>query len=56
VLRSLGLSDALAESSLRFGVGRFTSSEEIARAAERVEQEVRRLRAIGQGAPDWCST
>jgi cysteine desulfurase len=54
VLRSLGLSDALAESSLRFGVGRFTTGAEIDTAAERVGTEVSRLRAVARGAPDWC--
>ncbi|MGD8341221.1 MAG: cysteine desulfurase family protein [Gammaproteobacteria bacterium] len=56
VLRSLGLSDALAESTLRFGVGRFTTEREIATAIGRVSEEVRRLRAVAQGAPQWCST
>ena len=56
VLRSLGLSDQLAESSLRFGVGRFTTEAEIVAAIERVGAEVGRLREIGAGAPDWCST
>lgn len=54
VLRSLGLSDALAESTLRFGVGRFTTESEIDAAVERVATEVARLRAIAAGAPDWC--
>ena len=56
VLSSLGLSDALAESSLRFGVGRFTTETEIDRAVDRVTSEVERLRAIASGAPDWCSS
>jgi cysteine desulfurase len=56
VLRSLGLSDALAESTLRFGVGRFTTEAEIDAAIERVTTEVGRLRAIASGAPDWCRT
>jgi cysteine desulfurase len=55
VLSSLGLSDALAESTLRFGVGRFTTEAEIDRAGARVTDEVRRLREIASGAPDWCS-
>lgn len=54
VLRSLGLSDALAESTLRFGVGRFTTAAEIDAAAERVRAEVDRLREIAAGAPQWC--
>lgn len=55
VLRSLGSSDILAESSLRFGVGRFTTPAEIDRAVDRVRTEVGRLREVAVGAPDWCS-
>lgn len=55
VLSGLGLSDALAESTLRFGVGRFTTPAEIDTAAARVGLEVARLRDIAKGAPDWCS-
>jgi cysteine desulfurase len=55
VLRSLGLSDVLAESSLRFGVGRFTTEDEVDRAAGRVITEVARLRQVSEGAPAWCS-
>lgn len=55
VLSSLGLSDALAESSLRFGVGRFTTEAEVDAAAGRVRLEVGRLREIAKRAPDWCS-
>jgi cysteine desulfurase len=56
VLRSLGLSDVLAESSLRFGVGRFTTEDEIDRAADRVMTEVTKLRQFSEGAPAWCSS
>jgi cysteine desulfurase len=56
VLSSLGLSDTLAESSLRFGVGRFTTEAEVDLAAQRVTAEVLRLRAIAGRAPDWCSS
>ena len=55
VLSSLGLSDALAESTLRFGVGRYTTPAEVDRAVGRVAAEVGRLRAIAAGAPAWCS-
>ncbi len=55
VLSGLGLSDARAQSSLRFGVGRYTTQSEVERAAARVASEVARLRAIGCDAPDWCS-
>jgi cysteine desulfurase len=56
VLRSLGVGDLLAESSLRFGVGRFTTADEIDRAADRVMTEVKRLRQVSEGAPGWCSS
>ena len=55
VLTAMGLSDVLAASSLRFSVGRFTSENEVRRAAERVAAEVAVLRALGGGAPAWCS-
>jgi cysteine desulfurase len=55
VLTAMGLSDVLAASSLRFSVGRFTSENEVRRAAERVAAEVAALRALGGAAPAWCS-
>ena len=56
VLTGMGLSDALAASSLRFSVGRFTTEAEVERAARRVAAEVERLRVIAAGAPAWCSS
>jgi cysteine desulfurase len=56
VLRGLGLSDALAASSLRFSVGRFTTEDDIAAAAGRVAVEVARLRELAKSAPAWCSS
>jgi cysteine desulfurase len=55
VLRGLGLSDALAASSLRFSVGRFTTEDEVAAAAGRIAEEVARLREVAKSAPAWCS-
>jgi len=46
VLRAIGVSDELAHSSIRFGIGRFNTEEEIDHAASRVIAEVRRLRAL----------
>lgn len=53
VLRSLGRSDRLAQSSLRLSLGRYTTAQEIAHAAQRITAEVRRLRAL---APDHDAT
>jgi cysteine desulfurase len=55
VLRSLGLGDQLAEATLRFGVGRFTSEAEIDQAVAAVSGAFRALREVSSGAPDWCS-
>jgi cysteine desulfurase len=55
VLTGIGLSDVLAGSSLRFSVGRFTTESDVETAAERVQEAVRRLRALARSAPAWCS-
>ena len=46
VLKALGVEDELAHASLRFGVGRFTTAEEIDFAIDEVTRNVRRLRAL----------
>jgi cysteine desulfurase len=46
VLRALGRSDALAQSSLRFSLGRFTTASEIDTAVAAIRREVLRLRAF----------
>lgn len=50
VLRALGVDDELAHSSLRFGIGRFTSEEEVDFVLELLEKHVARLREM---SPLW---
>jgi cysteine desulfurase len=45
VLRALGLGDALAAASIRIGLGRFTTAEEVDFAVDTIAGSVRRLRA-----------
>jgi cysteine desulfurase len=49
VLRALGRDDQLAQSSLRFSLGRFSTREEIDAAVAAVAREVRRLRDLAPG-------
>ena len=44
VLKAIGLNADLVQSSLRFGLGRFTTDEEVDYAAARVMEAVRKLR------------
>jgi cysteine desulfurase len=50
VLKSLGLNDDLAHSSIRFGLGRFTTDEEIDYAIECTKKAVTKLRDM---SPLW---
>lgn len=50
VLKSLGLDDELAHSSIRFGLGRFTTDEEIDFTINHVKQAVNKLRDM---SPLW---
>ena len=47
VLRAMGLSEDATRSSLRFGIGRFNTEEDIETAAEIVTSAVKRLRSLG---------
>ena len=50
VLLALGLSDDAARSSLRFGLGRFNTADDVEFAAERVVAAVRQLRKLSQSS------
>lgn len=50
VLRALGLNEELAHTSIRFGIGRFTTEEEIDRAIAIVAGSIERLREM---SPLW---
>lgn len=50
VLRALGVADELAQGSVRFGLGRFTTAEEIETTIEQVAAAVVRLRRISPAA------
>jgi len=51
VLRAMGMDDDRARSSIRFGVGRFTSREEIDRAAAAI---IARVRSLRERSPVWA--
>ncbi len=46
VLRALGVGDELAHSSIRFGIGRFNTNEELDYVADLVIEKVKKLREI----------
>ena len=52
VLRALGRDTQLAQSSLRFSLGRFTTEADVDAAIAAVNREVRRLRALSPAASD----
>ena len=52
VIRSLGVADEESRGSVRFGLGRSNTDEQVDQVAERIEKAVRRLREISPLAPE----
>ena len=50
VLRAIGSDDEMAHSSIRFGIGRFTTEAEVDMAVDLLEKHVERLREM---SPLW---
>jgi cysteine desulfurase len=50
VLRAIGSDDEMAHSSIRFGIGRFTTEQEVDYTIELLEKHVDRLRSM---SPLW---
>ena len=46
VIRALGINEELAHSSIRFGIGRFNTADEVDFVSDRVSKEVKRLREM----------
>ncbi len=46
VIRALGINEELAHSSIRFGIGRFNTADEVDYVSDRVSKEVKRLREM----------
>ena len=47
VLRAMGVAEDVARTSIRFGLGRFNTEEEVDSAAAGVIEAVRQLRELG---------
>ncbi len=52
VIRSLGVADEECRGSVRFGLGRSNTDEQVDQVAERIEKAVRRLREISPLVPE----
>jgi cysteine desulfurase len=46
VLKALGIDEELAHSSIRFGIGRFNTEQEIDYVADRIVEMVKQLREL----------
>lgn len=52
VLRAIGVEESLAHAAIRFGLGRYTTAEEIDTVIEAVVEKVERLRALSPRSSD----
>jgi cysteine desulfurase len=50
VLRAIGVSNEMSHGSIRFGLGRFTTDDEVDYVAQRIIDSVTRLRQLGLGS------
>ena len=46
MLRALGVDEEMAHTSIRFGIGRFTTEEEVDKAVELTVRQVQKLREM----------
>lgn len=53
VLRALGHTEERIHSSIRFGLGRFTTEEEVGYVADRVAEAVEKLRSLSPAGKAW---
>ena len=51
VLLALGVGEELASASIRFGLGRWSTEEEVDYTSEKLRERVGRLRAMSSGWP-----
>jgi cysteine desulfurase len=56
VLKSIGLSDGLASSTIRISMGLYTDQKGIDDLFDLLQLQVSRLRKLSNGAPEWCQT
>jgi cysteine desulfurase len=54
VLKSIGLSDGLASSTIRISMGLYTDQQGADQFLDLLQLQVSRLRNLSNGAPEWC--
>ena len=56
VLSAIGFGTGRAQSTIRFGLGRFTTEAEVDHVIRRTQKAAHRLLTIAGKPPEWCST